>query len=83
MKKIIIADESSDIRQNLKDSLSSEGFIILETDNGDEALDIALESNPRLIIAEADMPIMDGWSLCANIQAYEEVKKAYLGEHVQ
>jgi pSer/pThr/pTyr-binding forkhead associated (FHA) protein/CheY-like chemotaxis protein len=73
-KTIIVASESPHIRQSLKKRLEQEKFTVIDAENGDQALDQALECKPCLIIAEDDMPVMDGWSMCANIKRYNEIK---------
>ena len=73
IKTIIVADEDPNVRRQIKERLETEGFQIIEAEDGDMALDYALEFNPCLILAEADMPVMDGWSLCANKRNYTEL----------
>lgn len=70
---IIVADEDLTVKKEIKERLEREGFKIVEAEDGDIALDYALEFNPCLIIAEVDIPVMDGWSLCANKINYEEL----------
>lgn len=73
-KTIIVASGSPQVRHNLKKRLEQEKFTVIEVENGDQALDRALECRPCLIIAEDEMAVMDGWSMCANIKRYDEIK---------
>lgn len=71
---IVVADEDSAVRNEIKDCLEQEGFQVIEAPDGDTALDYALEFQPCLLIAEADMPLLDGWNLCLQKRNYEELR---------
>jgi pSer/pThr/pTyr-binding forkhead associated (FHA) protein/CheY-like chemotaxis protein len=71
---IVVASESPQVRHSLKQRLEQERFTVIGAENGEQALSRALECQPCLIIAEDDMPVMDGWSMCANIERYDEIK---------
>jgi len=59
-KKILIADDEKSIREPLKDSLEAVGFEIIEADNGQETLDVALKEHPDLILLDVMMPRLSG-----------------------
>ena len=64
---ILIVDDSAEIRRYLEKCLKT-GFNILTAANGQEALDIALEQLPDLIITDVVMPQMDGFALLEKIK---------------
>lgn len=66
-KSILIVDDEVDIRRFLRDELSSL-YTILEASNGKEALDIALNSKPDLIISDVMMPEMNGYSFVKRVR---------------
>lgn len=72
---IVVADDDHSVRKEIKDRLEREGFKVIEASDGDMALDYALEFHPCLLIAEANMPVMDGWTLCTNKRDYEELSE--------
>jgi pilus assembly protein CpaE len=67
--KVVIADDSRDTRENIKDLLSFEKSIevIGEAENGEEALFISREARPDIVLMDINMPVMDG------IKATEEI----------
>ncbi|MBI4529280.1 MAG: response regulator [Deltaproteobacteria bacterium] len=61
-KTILIAEDNEDTREILLYRLKTMGnFQILLASNGKEALEIATQSKPDLIIMDLKMPVMDGW----------------------
>ncbi len=63
-KTILIADDEPDILEILDYNLSSEGFTVIKAKNGDEALDLARQQNPELIILDVMMPRKTGMEVC-------------------
>jgi DNA-binding NarL/FixJ family response regulator len=61
-KKVLIADDQAIMREKVKTALTSilDGHKFLETANGREAVDLAAQTNPDLIILDLSMPEMDG-----------------------
>ncbi|HEY7162978.1 MAG TPA: sigma-54 dependent transcriptional regulator [Candidatus Binatia bacterium] len=57
---ILIADDDSDIREILKDTLNSLGARIVPAANGRECLDRADAYAPDLILLDIEMPVMNG-----------------------
>ncbi len=66
---ILAVDDSPVITEMIKDAFEAEGYKILAASDGSEALRIALEEYPDIIIADVKMPGMDGWELCSQIRS--------------
>jgi len=49
-------------------------YIVLEATNGEEAVDIAKEQRPDLILMDLMMPKMDGYTACSTIKADQATK---------
>jgi|JFJP01.1.fsa_nt_gi PAS domain S-box-containing protein len=60
---ILLVDDKWENRMVLVKLLEEIGFSIIEANNGKEALDIAPEVNPNLIITDLVMPVMDGFEM--------------------
>jgi len=73
--KILIVEDNEDSRMILKRTLESNGYTIEEASNGVEALGLAKESPPDLIISDILMPEMDGFRLCYEVKHDEQLKK--------
>ncbi|MBC6478579.1 MAG: response regulator [Hormoscilla sp. GM7CHS1pb] len=67
-RKILLVDNSVENRAVLVDLLSAIGFTIIEATNGQEALDIASQFSPDLIIADIAMPVMDGLEMIRRLR---------------
>jgi two-component system sensor histidine kinase/response regulator len=67
--RILIADDIPDNREWLSRLLTSLGFSIRLAENGEEAVRICEEWNPRLILMDVHMPVMDGLEAIRRIKA--------------
>lgn len=57
---ILIVDDQEDIRRSLTGILEDEGYQVLSVDSGSEALEVAREAVPDLVLLDIWMPGMDG-----------------------
>jgi two-component system alkaline phosphatase synthesis response regulator PhoP len=58
--KILLVDDEPDILEILEYNLKNAGYKIYTAENGAEALEMALDKKPDLIIMDVMMPVMDG-----------------------
>lgn len=60
-KTILIVDDSAAIRQELREEFTLHGFTVCaEAENGRQAIERARSNQPRLIILDLSMPVMNG-----------------------
>ena len=64
MYTVLIADDEHNIRHILDFSLHAEGYDVLSAHTGEDALTIAREENPDLIILDVMMPGRGGIETC-------------------
>lgn len=72
----LIVDDSPEIRRLLSRSLASLNFTIIEAANGEEAVRLARECCPAVVVLDLCMPSMDGWEVVRHMRsdpALEEV----------
>ena len=72
MKTILVVDDRPTNREVLTTLLGYRGHRLLEADNGDEALAIARQEHPDLIISDILMPIMDGIEMARHLRSDPE-----------
>lgn len=72
--KILLVDDEPDILEIVGYNLSSEGYKVITAENGLEAVKIAKNEKPQLIILDVMMPEMDGIEACEQIRAIPELK---------
>lgn len=64
MDKILLVEDEASIRGFLKINLKRNNFEVLETDNGEEGLRIALLERPKIVILDVMLPGIDGFEVC-------------------
>jgi len=58
---VMLVDDHTMLRQGLRRSLETEGIpVIAEASNGEEAIKIALDSKPNVVLMDVSMPQIDG-----------------------
>ncbi len=62
-RTILAADDNQQIRMLVKAALRSLGHEIIEAIDGEEALKIAYERVPDLVLLDVTMPKLDGWEV--------------------
>jgi chemosensory pili system protein ChpA (sensor histidine kinase/response regulator) len=67
--KILIADDSYNLRQSLRQILELQSFTIYEAHDGMEALEYILEQPPDLLLLDIEMPNLNGFDLLSIIRA--------------
>jgi len=61
-KKILIADDEQQLALAVKIRLQSKGYQVVTASDGRQALELAAQERPDLIILDVVMPVMDGYS---------------------
>ena len=68
---ILIADDDRSTRSLLRLILKKDGYQVIEVANGEECLAAWQELQPDMILLDAMMPVMDGFSCCQQINQPE------------
>ena len=64
---ILLVEDNIEIREFIADKLIKD-FKVIETANGQEALNVLKERSIHLIISDIMMPVMDGYELCKAVK---------------
>jgi diguanylate cyclase (GGDEF)-like protein len=64
---ILIADDDQTMRLLLREAMEQEGYRVVEVCNGQECLDAYIVVKPDLVLLDAVMPIMDGFTCCQEL----------------
>src|SRR4030042_832934 len=67
-RKMLLFDESITIKKDVKILLAEEGFEIKATRNGEEALAVIPSFKPDVVLADIEMPKINGYQLCETIK---------------
>jgi len=72
--KILVVDDESRMRKLIKDFLTKNGYIVLEAENGNDALNLFYKDKEiELLILDVMMPKMDGWKVCKEIRETSKI----------
>ena len=67
-KTILVVDDEKMIRNLLNINLTKEGYNVIEAVDGLEAVELATEKKPDLILLDVMIPKLDGLSVCKRIK---------------
>ena len=68
--KILVVDDEEQIRRALKSILSARKYEVILAEDGEQAIDLAIDHNPDLIILDIAMPGMDGIEVCRELRTW-------------
>jgi two-component system, cell cycle response regulator DivK len=74
---VLVAEDSEDTRIMLKRAFEMKGYHVFEAENGLQALEMARQHRPSLMVVDLNMPVLDGLETIKTFRALEAN-----GEHV-
>jgi len=73
-KKILVVDDEVDLVKTVQFSLELEGYKVLVSHNGEDALTQARKEAPDLILLDIMLPKLDGYKVCRLLKFDEQYK---------
>ena len=70
MNKILVVDDEEDMLLMLEKRLTAEGYSVITTTNGTNAIALAKSQHPDIIILDVLMPGMDGGEVAAKLKEH-------------
>jgi DNA-binding response OmpR family regulator len=74
MAHILVAEDERDIRELIAFTLTFAGHKITQASNGEQAVNLAQEILPDLVMTDVRMPKMTGYEACRAIKDNEKTK---------
>lgn len=74
MKKILLIEDSKEIRENTAEILELANYRVFTAENGKIGVEVALKENPDLIICDIMMPVLDGYGVLHLINKNPQVQ---------
>ena len=68
-RAILVADDDPDILSIVSMSLETQDYTVYKATNGREAVDIARQHHPDLILMDMMMPVLSGYEAVAELKA--------------
>ena len=66
---VLLVEDNWDNRAIYRTMLEVSGYRVLEASNGAEAVELARDEAPDLILMDLSMPVMDGWEAMQRLRA--------------
>jgi EAL domain-containing protein (putative c-di-GMP-specific phosphodiesterase class I)/DNA-binding response OmpR family regulator len=74
-EKVLIVDDDEDILLIVHTILASAGYSPFTARNGREAVDMAMDLKPDLILLDVMMPELSGWEVCTTLKNTPETRQ--------
>lgn len=68
---LLVIDDSPSVRRLVVDTLTREGYRVLQAENGEAGYALALAEHPDLTVCDIEMPVLDGWGFVAKARSTE------------
>jgi len=65
---VLVVDDNPELRALVRTNLEREGYDVVEAGGADEALEVAAERTPALVLLDVVLPGTDGWQLLQRLQ---------------
>jgi CheY-like chemotaxis protein len=69
MKTVLVADDKDTGRELVRAAIESSGYRVVEAVDGVDAVDVARQCSPDLVILDLQMPRLDGFGVLAELRA--------------
>lgn len=74
VKTVLVVDDNADGREALTHYLEVDGYKVLQARNGKEAIAVAIEHRPDMILMDLMMPVMDGVQATAELRLHKRTR---------
>lgn len=75
---VLVVDDEDDIVQFVQDALEDEGYKVFTAFDGAQALQVAREHRPDLIILDIMLPRRDGFAVCSELREHLDIPILFL-----
>jgi len=73
-RTVLVVDDSGDIRELIRMMLQMKNCLVVEAVNGQEAVELAPQVHPGLILMDLSMPVLDGYEATRQIKAQDKTQ---------
>ena len=71
-RRVLLADDDLALRRLIATTLGTTDFELLQATDGEEALAIARQQHPELVLLDVNMPKLDGFAVCQRLKLAPE-----------
>lgn len=69
MPKILLVEDNELNRDSLSRLLRRQGFEVIMAEDGEQAVQMALQENPEIVLMDIGLPLLDGYGATLRIRA--------------
>ena len=69
---VLLVDDDEGLRRLIRTTLGTEHFELLQAVDGEEALHLARQQHPDLVVLDVNMPKLDGFEVCRHLKTEPE-----------
>jgi signal transduction histidine kinase/CheY-like chemotaxis protein len=66
---VLLAENDTETRDMLRRTLEEAGYVVVDTNDGAQAVELASGMIPNLMILDVDLPTMNGWEVLRTLRA--------------
>ncbi|MEK8131972.1 response regulator transcription factor [Paenibacillus filicis] len=71
--RLLVADDDPPIRELLRLVLQKEGYLVIEAEDGEQAVHLLETNSVHLAVVDVMMPARNGWELCRHIREHYDI----------
>lgn len=73
-EKILVVDDEEHILELISFNLTNNGYKVIKASNGIDAVKLAIEEKPKLILLDLMIPGKDGYDVCREVRSNSEIR---------
>ena len=73
-EKILVVDDEEHILELISFNLTNDGYKVIKANNGIDAVRLAIEEKPKLILLDLMIPGKDGYDVCREVRSNSEIR---------
>jgi len=70
---ILVADDDFRIQRLVMKGLQLQGYLVLQAQDGEQALDLLVDHTPDLLLLDVMMPKQDGFAVCERVREFSSI----------
>ena len=75
MSRVLVVEDNPDGQYLLKRIFEAKGHVVTTADHGKQALKVARQNPPEIIVSDIMMPVMNGFKFCHTVKTDKRLNK--------
>jgi two-component system, OmpR family, alkaline phosphatase synthesis response regulator PhoP len=74
--RVLLVEDEGDVAELIRYNLTKEGYDVVLTSNGNDALRLAREHRPDVLLLDIMVPQLNGWEVCRRLKKDPELGRS-------